>query len=33
MRTDSPCIGVLASHEGSLLQAIIDACADKNLCA
>jgi phosphoribosylglycinamide formyltransferase-1 len=33
MRTDSLCIGVLASHEGSLLQAIIDACADKRLCA
>lgn len=27
------CIGVLASHEGSLLQAILDACADKRLCA
>jgi phosphoribosylglycinamide formyltransferase 1 len=33
MRTPARCIGVLASHEGSLLQAIIDACADKRLCA
>jgi len=32
MRTP-PGIGVLASHEGSLLQGILDACADKRLYA
>jgi phosphoribosylglycinamide formyltransferase 1 len=33
MRTKVLCIGVLASHEGSLLQAILDACTDNRLCA
>ena len=31
MRTTALHIGVLASHEGSLLQAILDACADTHL--
>ncbi len=33
MKTPVLCIGVLASHEGSLLQAILDACTDTHLCA
>ncbi len=32
-RAAVPCIGVLASHEGSLLQEILDACSDARLCA
>lgn len=32
-RAAVPCVGVLASHEGSLLQEILDACSDARLCA
>ncbi len=32
-RTPTLSIGVLASHEGSLLQEILDACGDARLCA
>jgi phosphoribosylglycinamide formyltransferase-1 len=33
LRAPVLCIGVLASHEGSLLQAILDACAEGRICA